>query len=252
MTSPVDEPDPPPARPAIAPDQVLPILCKSAGDALVKTILVVVLGGIALGVVSAFWHELAPTPPPLFSPAGGIPAPASTAGGSSWAPLAKHRFLLVFLLLFSVTAWTRLRPARGTEAAGPDAPPSRWQRAGRRAANQWFSLIVGNAFGALLTTFIVVWVQQFTLTRLLLGWLLGTLVEWLQGLYQYFFGPGHGHSLQAWGRWYVDNQFRFAFWFFYLAAICDDLGLPNFKTLGRWLLRRVRFHRRATPPPGSL
>ncbi|HWW01402.1 MAG TPA: hypothetical protein VNZ64_17025 [Candidatus Acidoferrum sp.] len=30
------------------------------------------------------------------------------------------------------------------------------------------------------------------------------------------------------------NQFKFTFWFFYTAAICDDLGLPNFKTLGRY------------------
>jgi hypothetical protein len=44
--------------------------------------------------------------------------------------------------------------------------------------------------------------------------------------------------LASWGSWYADNQFKFTFWLFYSAAICDGLGVPNYKTLGRMLWQR--------------
>ena len=49
--------------------------------------------------------------------------------------------------------------------------------------------------------------------------------------------PG-SNSLANLANWYGDNQFKFMFWLFYSAAICDDLGLPNYKALARFLWQR--------------
>ena len=47
-----------------APGGVAEILWQSAIKALPRSILVLVLGNIAVGVVSGFWHQLAPSQPP--------------------------------------------------------------------------------------------------------------------------------------------------------------------------------------------
>jgi hypothetical protein len=39
--------------------------------------------------------------------------------------------------------------------------------------------------------------------------------------------------VERWSTWYGVNQTKFAFWLLYSAALCDDLGLPNYKTLAR-------------------
>jgi hypothetical protein len=54
-------------------------------------------------------------------------------------------------------------------------------------------------------------------------------------------GPGAG-SVGRWYWWYGQNQAKFLFWLLYSAAICDDLGLPNYKTLIRWGGRRLRIY----------
>jgi hypothetical protein len=88
-----------------------------------------------------------------------------------------------------------------------------------------------------------VWIQQFTFANLVLHWLLESVLASLQSLAHQFLGGG-ADTVTAWCSWYVDNQLKFTFWFFYLSAICDDLGIPNFKTLGRGLarvtLKRIR------------
>jgi len=49
--------------------------------------------------------------------------------------------------------------------------------------------------------------------------------------------------VKAWFNWYGDNQLRLNFWVIYLGAICDDFGIPNFKSLARWFWRRVQANR---------
>jgi hypothetical protein len=92
----------------------------------------------------------------------------------------------------------------------------------------------------MISAMVVNWAQQFTPTRLLFGSLLGSVWAGVQGMIQGVFGARGGDVLGAWVNWYGDNQLKFTFWALYLAAICDDLGIPNLKTLGRWLGRRVR------------
>jgi hypothetical protein len=54
--------------------------------------------------------------------------------------------------------------------------------------------------------------------------------------------PGSGviHGITSLFSWYGENQFKFTFWLLFSAGICDDLGLPNYKTLSRWIWRKLR------------
>ena len=72
-----------------------------------------------------------------------------------------------------------------------------------------------------------------------------------QNLAESLLGKGSAGSFHDWASWYGDNQYRFTFWFLYLAAIGDDLGIPNFKTLGRWLGRKVRNRNETTAAPSA-
>jgi hypothetical protein len=55
--------------------------------------------------------------------------------------------------------------------------------------------------------------------------------------------------VERWFSWYGANQAKFAFWLLYSAALCDDLGLPNYKTLARrpWNRFSKEFQRRKVP-----
>src|SRR5262249_4227038 len=59
---------------------------------------------------------------------------------------------------------------------------------------------------------------------------------------EFIFPHGAVRSTDSWVDWFGQNQARFDFWIIYLAAICDDLGIPSIKTLGRWLWRKIGKH----------
>ena len=99
-------------------------------------------------------------------------------------------------------------------------------------------LLVVNAFGAILPTMAVMAFARFTPS----GGLIDSALHELQGVVRWLFGSDGGAVFQSWLHWYDYNQLKFTFWFFYLAAVCDDLGLPNFKALYRWFKRRYWHH----------
>jgi hypothetical protein len=109
-------------------------------------------------------------------------------------------------------------------------------RMSRRVSSQWFALIVINAFVAAITAFVLYLSSAFSIAQIILHFLIGLLTSVLHFGHMGWFGDM--------ADWYGENQFRFTFWLLYSAAICDDLGLPNYKTLMRWMLRRARqrFH----------
>ena len=232
------------ARPvSLSPDRIVAAVWESAVQAFVKGIVVSILGSVVIGVAGSIWEEMVPSAPPGFT----TKPEAETAHSSIWhslgAALDHHAFLVVFGVIFVPTLWFRLaEKGTGVEAEGG----SRLHKMGRTLFENWFGLLVLNAFGAIVSAIIVTWVQQFTLVRILFGWLLDSLVAGAQHLADSIFGTAAGTGIGAWWDWYGENQFKFNFWLLYLAAICDDLGLPNFKTLGRWLGRKVRQRKKKT------
>jgi hypothetical protein len=216
-------------------DKIAEVLWKSAVDAFVKSFLIIALGSVAIGIVSGICRDMIPTAPPGF--AGKLEAESSA--GVNWqawsAPFHHHRFLFVFGLVFLPTAWTRLARRNGQQEGA-----SRLEKLNKKLSEDWFHLIVGNAFGAMVSAMVVVWVSQFSMTKMLFGWMLDAVWAGIQDIAKHLFGSPNESNVEAWFNWYNQNQLKFTFWFLYLAAICDDLGIPNLKTLGLRLWRRIR------------
>jgi hypothetical protein len=226
---------------ALTPSKVTEILWESAWEALILGFLVVIFGSITFGLVSGLWRDMTPSLPPGL---GSEPKLEAEGSALNFNFLRQHRNALIFLVLFcGITAGRLLRYSRSDNHRRAAA----WaKRVFQRISDQWFGLIVLNAFVTVIAVTLIKFTQQFTLTAFL--WhILGDLVTALIQAFAKLFSTDavtYGESLVA---WYKINQPRFLFWLLYTAAICDDLGLPNYKTLGRFLWRR--FFKREQPTP---
>jgi hypothetical protein len=219
--------------------RVTEILWESAWEALVLGFLVVIFGSLVFGFVSSVWRDMTPSLPPGI---GSEPKLEVEGSPLNFSFLREHRNVLIFLVLFSgITAGRLLEYSRSHEQRRAAA----WaKRAFRRISDQWFGLIVINAFLTVIAVMIIRFTQQFTLTAFL--WhIVGDLVTALIRNVANLFSTDAVQYVENLIGWYKVNQPRFLFWLLYTAAICDDLGLPNYKTLGKFLWRR--FFKREQP-----
>ena len=227
--------------------RVTNILWDSAWEALVLGFLVVIFGSIAFGFVSAVWRDMTPSLPPGL---GSEPKLEAEGSPLDFSFLREHRNALVFLVLFGgITAGRLLKYSPGEDQRRAAA----WgKRVFKRISDQWFGLIVLNAFVTVIAVAIIKFTQQFTLTAFL--WhIVGDMVTALLQAIAKLFSADAVTYVKNLVAWYKANQPRLLFWLLYTAAICDDLGLPNYKTLGRFLRRRFFKSQRpaATPAPGA-
>ena len=217
---------------------LLGTLRSSAIRALPEAVLVLVLGNVAVGIVGGIWHQMAPSPPP------GIHGEALSASKDSivslvrWPSIREHQFLIVYLI-FLVHNLRLCLFVRSSGSLSDSADSWDWQ-ARRQLWRGWFGLIVANAFGAMFSAIALWWAQQFSLSRIVWQAVLQPVMTQFQVLAGHVFGQRLEHGMADWLNWYSANQFKFNFWFLYIAAICDDLGIPNFKTLGKALYHRIR------------
>ena len=214
------------------------ILWECAWEAVFLAFFARLFGGIAVGIVGGIWHDMTPSPPPGFERRQ-LPE-ADPAASFSFGFLRQHSFVLLAAVFFLLKSAARFagysRRAEHRQAAA-------WaQGLLQRAGENWFGLIVGNAFGALVTTIILQFSGQFSFTSFLWQICSDFLRSLAHGAESFLPHSGWLDRFGALWGWYSDNRFKFMFWFFYVAALCDDLGLPNFKTLGRYAWRRL--HRR--------
>jgi hypothetical protein len=236
--APTPRPEDLPPPEVLSLDRILEAVWETAVESFIRAILMTVFGGIAIGLASGIWQKMAPSRPPGFQAHPEAESTASSPRPFWQAWIGEHRFLLLWGLIFLVTLWSRL--VRRRVQSGESQPDSVVAQITHHLSENWFGLIVGNAFGALLSALVVCWLQQFTLANLLFHWAMDSILAGLHSFAERLLGPGRTGAFQAWFHWYGDNQFKFTFWFFYVSAICDDLGIPNFKTIGAALLGRLR------------
>jgi hypothetical protein len=206
------------------------ILWVSGKEALVMAFMVGIFGSIAIGILSGICGDMTPSlPPGLDGHPASVSAPAHWWHASGNA-IHRHSFAVLFLALFVAKSALRLahfsRDPRQRRAAAIAL------RATRRFSQEWFSLLIKNAFVAFVGVLMLQWVQAFSLTH----WLWGAFSDVAQpGLEVVgrLLGWSHPSRIEQWFSWYGANQTKFAFWLLYSAALCDDLGLPNYKTLAR-------------------
>jgi hypothetical protein len=223
--------EPPTSPSRFRADDFLGQVWDCAWSSLWLAFVVQIAGSIALGMASGIWEQMVPSLPP------GWTAPTGVKIGH-WRFVERHEFALIYGLLFLGKVAAALvqhlqHPRHRTVAA--------WLlRATRKLGHDWFALTVGNALGAFIAVLVWQYVQRFSLNGFLGQMLLGLLRPVLHGQYGL---TGTGDAAQAVTdlvAWYHANQFKFVFWLFYSAGICDDLGLPNYKAMARWFWWRMR------------
>ena len=221
-------------QPLLSRDTVGTILWESAWNALCRAFLIQILGCIVVGFISNVFSEMSPSAPPGFSHHD-LAEQSSPAWHAVGTFVTENQFWVIFAVLFLIITATRfahyLRKAEHREIA------ARFLLINRGISGDWFSLFVINGFTAWIYAMIILVVQQFSWTQILwsaLGDVVQPVFQMLARLL-----PGAG-TLGQWFSWYGENQPKFLFWLLYSAAICDDLGLPNYKALGRWGRRRLK------------
>jgi len=225
------------ATQTVEPVGIFGLLRTSAVKALPEAIFVLVMGNVAVELVGGIWHEMAPSLPP------GVDGKTFSAAGHSissllqWPSIKEHQFLIVYCIFLLHNLRIRLFRKPWPEADSileyqPSSDRKRFLRG-------WFGLIVGNAFGAMFSALALFWAQQFSLSQLFWHAVLQPVAAFLQSIAASLFGQSSASTFQNWISWYGENQLKFNFWILYLAAICDDLGIPNLKTLARWCWHRI-------------
>jgi len=211
------------------------ILFDSAIEAVFLAFLVQIMGEVAVGLVSGIWRDMTPSLPPVLA---GEPAAETATQSVLLAFIRSHPFAILFGLIFvgkgagQLAHYSRNKDHRKAAA---------WLKRGlRRVSEQWFSLVVVNAFNAFVAVLVLGIIQQFSWTHFLWEWVAHLFDPLIHAIAKML--PGHGFLglIEGLVAWYNSNQLKFTFWLFYSAAICDDLGLPNYKTLTRYVWRRLR------------
>lgn len=130
----------------------------SAIDAFVKTILVVVMGNVALGMLGGIFSAMTPSSPPFLPKISGSHTdPDASLMHTWWSAAHEHQFAIVYVILFALGVRTRLFPG-SDEAATTE---TRFQKISNQFSSNWFSLIVGNAFGALISAIVIYFAEMF-------------------------------------------------------------------------------------------
>jgi hypothetical protein len=225
-------------RPGLTPGLFIEIAWASLWESLWPAFALILFGSIAAGILGGILGEMTPTLPPGLAgkpSAEAVPTPVWDAIRSQFS---KHEYVIVFAAVWVLRVGSRV--VRYSANIKHRRAAAWLLRASRTIGQNWFGLLVFNAFGA----FIGVMVLQFTNAFSWVGWLWRIVMDLLGPILHpvtdAFSGNGLFHGIGSLFSWYGDNQFKFTFWLLYSAGICDDLGLPNYKTLTRWLWRKLK------------
>jgi hypothetical protein len=225
------------------------ILWVSAKEALFMAFLVSILGSIAIGILSGICGTMTPSLPP-----GLEGHPALTSAPAHWwrasqNAIHRHAFEILFLALFVVKSALRLAHYSSDPRQRKAAARTLW--ATRRISRDWFSLLIKNAFAAFVGVLVLQFVQNFSLTHWLWEAVRNAFYPVVEAAVWLVGGSLPG-LVERWFSWYGANQTKFVFWLLYSAALCDDLGLPNYKTLAQRAWKRFCKAIQRRKVPGDL
>ena len=212
------------------------ILWDTAKEAFFMAFTVSILGSIAIGILSAICGEMTPSLPPGLDGHGVVAESSAHWWHASKDAIHRHSFALLFLAIFVLKSALALAHYSNDPRLRKAA--ARVLRATHRISRDWFGLLIKNAFAAFVGVLVLQFVQNFTLTHFLWEAVKGIFSPMLETAGR-LLGGGLSGLIGRWLEWYGDNQTKFSFWLLYSAALCDDLGLPNYKTLARRVWERA-------------
>jgi hypothetical protein len=217
------------------------LLWDSAWEALILAFLIQILGGIAFAIVGNIWEQMTPSLPPVLASEPKLEA--SPKAPPTFHLSTRERFGLIFAVVFAGTALGRL--IKYSRNAGHRFAADVSGRVMKRVSEEWFHLVVINALIASIMVSVLHLTSQYTVSKMLWGFVAGGVQPLIQVLL-YLLPQALADLIKTLFGWYDANQLKFSFWLLYSAAICDDLGFPNYKALGRWLWRRLKRSRKSS------
>jgi hypothetical protein len=195
-----------------------------------------ILGSIAIGILNGICGRMIPSLPPGLDDHAAFTSTPAHWWHASRNAIHHHSFVVLFLGLF--VAKSALRLAHYARGPVPRKAAARVLWAARRISRHWFSLLVKNAFAAFVGVLVLEAVQRFSLTHFV--WeAVGNVFHQVLGAAAGLMGASFSGLVERWVSWYGVNQTKFMFWLLYSAGVCDDLGLPNYKTLARRGWKRI-------------
>lgn len=222
-----------PADPSpVAPRSAADVIVASAKEAFGSALVLWLLGGVALGIAGAFAGNMIPSPPPGFE--GQYSWKSHHHGG--WHMFHQRAFVIFFAIFFIHSLWV------GFHAR----PGGRIPRILSNLRKNWFGLIIGNAIGAWVAVLILGLLPNISLWRMLWHWVWGMILPILGGIAHFVFGDAAADGVGNWLSWFDANRLKLTFWIIFLGGAFDDLGVPNYKTLARWLWRRMQKRKEMT------
>ena len=118
--------------------------------------------------------------------------------------------------------------------------PEPLRKVGVKLWQNWFKILVMNAFGCMIAAIVFVILQNVSFIRILIDIILALLQPVFYRTASLFMNAEAIATAAGFVEWFHDSEVKFAFWAFYLTAVLDDLGLPNIKTLVKQLYRRLK------------
>ncbi len=219
------------------PRRAFQLLGESAAQALLGAVGVMIAIGLTRWLLLGLLGDMLPDVPTEVADGDG-------ASVGSWlkaigAGYDQNPYGYAYLISFAGLAFTNLATAGRALPEGGFAASlyARW----RWIVANWFSLLIGNAWGAFIGAIVILFLAQFSLMRILIEVVLTALQPLLYSLAELVANGGQVATAELAIAWYGEHELRLLFWFLYLSNILDDLGAPNLKSL--W--RRVRRFRRA-------
>jgi hypothetical protein len=216
------------------PEDLVVILMECAVSSFVQALMTLIWGQLIFSLLGDLLKDMIPSAPPGL--VGRAPPGLGAAG--SWLAVEDHLLWILGGVFFALNA--RARFFRAQSDPDSKAAGGRLRDLAESISADWFKLLFSNALGALVAVWMLALGQEFSVTNWLLHLVIDPLALLGHSMSVWLLGSGRATSIQRWIDWYGENQTKFTFWLLYSAAICDDLGLPNLKTLARWAWNRAR------------
>jgi hypothetical protein len=225
--------DPPKPGTALTFGKAGSLIWGSACEALVLAFLIHILGSLAFQMLDGILEKMMPSLPPSL-----VSEPKSNTETAVTFRFTKtERFSLILAVVFVAVVMRRMI---GHSRYAEHRAVAIWDRL---REHDWFSLLVINASIASLMAPLVQALEQVAPLKMLWTFMVGILHPAIDAFLNLWPEVTETTIRDLW-RWYGANQLRFTFWLLYGAAVCDDLGVPNYKTLGCWFWRRLKKKRK--------
>ena len=219
------------------PGRVLQVLGETALQALLGGVGVMIAIGLTRWLLLGLLGDMLPAVPVDLAQEEG-------ARLGSWlqaivAGYDESPYRYAYLVSFVGLAFYNLTTAGRELSEGSFA--ARLEERWRWAAQNWFSLLIGNAWGAFIGAIVILFLAQFSLIRILIEAVLTALQPLLYSVAELVASGDQVATAELAVAWYGEHELRLLFWSLYLSNVLDDLGAPNLKSL--WHRARARFGR---------